>query len=134
MKAGFTQSSNGIYLRLKLDPFDLPPEVGEWIINQRLMVAIVPMPDDMPEPTKRELEDGERSIRFAGLLCKDEDFQSWAGTKLADRKEAEAATAVWLRKQIGVVSRSELKTSTGARKRLEDVYARYFKEASAGFD
>lgn len=122
MKAGLSQTRSGCFLRLEIDHTQLPPEVSEAPMKQRWFVVLVPMPDDLPEPSQRQISDGDRAIRMAGMMCKDRNFQRWLGA----HDEEAAANAI--RKRLGIKSRSELKTNPGARAELDKIAADYFDQ------
>lgn len=105
----FAKSGSGCFVRLEIHPDELPPELPEARIGQRFLCVLTPMPDDMGEPSSRELTDGERAIRAAGIMCKDGDFQDFIGAN----SEVEAAAE--LRKRLGIESRTELKVNRRAR-------------------
>lgn len=117
----FVRSKTGVFLRLELDPVDVPSELSEATVNQRWLCVLTPMPDDLPQPSQREIEDGDKAVQFAGIICKDPDFRRWF--RVASEEEAVAK----LRNKLDVTSRRELHTNAAARRRLYDLYAKFFE-------
>ena len=109
-KVGYVENGNGVFLRLQLDPCDIPRAVKDLAHNQRIFVVVTPMPDDIREPHPTEVEEGDRAVMLAGILCKDREFQSFLKAK------DERAAGDVLRKQLGIASRSELRTNPRARR------------------
>lgn len=116
---GLNKTKQGCFARFEIQPYDIPRELNNAIPGQRYFVVLTPMPDDLPEPTKDELEEGERAIKFAAVLCKNENFQHY----MAVSNEDECATK--LRKILGISSRKELRTNLHAVRILYDLHKKY---------
>lgn len=127
IKVAMKQSKEGYVLTLCLHPDDLPDNLVRDFIGARYQVVMVRL-NAHDEPMDRQEEySGERAIRVAGLLSRDKDFWKWLHQRdmifLPDEEEA----TNWLRSQIGVQSRSDLKTNFEARLKLDAIH-KEFKE------
>jgi len=73
---------------------------------------------------RREFE-GSRSLRLAGVLCREKQFWEF----LADTGEIfeadEQSATEWMRGALGIQSRSELKTNQAARDQLQEINKAY---------
>lgn len=124
---GFTKSAKGVFIRLELSP-PASPEFAEADPTQRYMVAFAPMPDDQRDPTPRALDEGERAIALAGILCKSTDFQEWF--ECLDEETA----VIKLRACLKVKTRAELRTNPAAVKRLYALEQSYRQANADAFD
>jgi hypothetical protein len=80
--------------------------------------------DESPMDRQAEFE-GDKSIRMAGLLCRDPKFWKFLFDDSQIFEEDEESCTEWLRDYLAVQSRSELKTNEEARKRLDKIYREY---------
>lgn len=132
LKLRIGQVKEGITLVLLLKTDETPPEIWKTPINQRYMVALVPIGDDeqpvvVREKTPEEKEAAEL-VRYAALLCKDETFQRWMYRKGYAAYANEDQATRGLRKYLGVESRAEIATDPGAMENFELLTATYRKE------
>jgi hypothetical protein len=82
--------------------------------------------DGNEKPMDRQQEyEGDRSIRIAGLLCRDPNFWQYLheDTQILEATEKEATN--WLRDYLNIPSRSELKTNSQARITLDKIHKDY---------
>jgi hypothetical protein len=75
--------------------------------------------DDHDQPVKgRDMEEGDRAVQSAAMLCRNPKFQQWmARVQLAVFASEEACTD-GVRAYCKIESRAELKTSRDARERF----------------
>lgn len=125
VKVALKQDKTGYVLTLSLHPDDVPEEILRDYVGARYQVVMVRLSgEDAPMDRQAEFE-GDRSIRIAGLLCRDPKFWKFLHADAQIFEEDEESTTEWLRDYLGVKSRSELKTNEPARQRLEKIYREY---------
>ena len=127
LKIALKQNKEGYILSLSLHPDDIPEDLLRDFVGSRYQVVMVRINGD-EQPLDREDEHGgQKSVRLAGLLCREKDFWEWLHQDdqifVPDEKEA----TEWLRNATGVQSRSELKTNADARKHLERINKEFLK-------
>ena len=82
--------------------------------------------ENMPLDRDKEFE-GERAVKLAAVLCKEESFWEFLNDtgEIFDCNEQEATS--WLRQRLKIKSRSELKTNVESRQLLEKINKEYMK-------
>jgi len=121
VKVALKQDKTGYVLTLCMHPDEIPEELLRDFVGARYQVVMVRLSGD-ETPMDRKEFDGTKSIRVAGLLCRDPNFWEWLheDTQIIEATEKEATD--WLRDYLGVTSRSELKDNPPARERLEKLH------------
>jgi len=121
VKVALKQDKTGYVLTLCMHPDEIPEELLRDFVGARYQVVMVRLSGD-ETPMDRKEFDGTKSIRVAGLLCRDHNFWEWLheDTQIIEATEKEATD--WLRDYLGVTSRSELKDNPPARERLEKLH------------
>lgn len=123
-KAAFTQSKGGYFIKLELDPLDMPTELATDSVGQRYMVALAPMSDF--EADEKE-QAGDRAVQLAGIACRTPDFwfflKKKTGKKIADPNEEWATDLLKALTRVG--SRAEYKTNEAAREKFYAIFAKY---------
>lgn len=125
VKVALKQDKTGYVLNLSMHPDDVPEELLRDFVGARYQVVMVRL-DGHEEPMDRQREyEGDRSIRIAGLLCRDPKFWDYLyeDNQILDAKEKEATD--WLRDYLNIPSRSELKTNPQARILLDKIHKEY---------
>lgn len=119
-----TRTKRGTFLRLELS--EAPEELLTMSVNQRLMMAASPLGD-----FDEDVGDGDRAVQLAGILCRSEAFWRFIANRSKDRcvPTSEDEAARWLRTQLDIDSRSELRDNVEARERLR-IYNEKFQEWS----
>ena len=124
VKLHLKHDKNGHVLTIAIHPQDTPDEILRSPVGQRYMVALVAL-NDREQPIVNSQEDeGAKALKFAAALCRKPDFQEW----ICQRYEVainEDGAASAMAAELGVGSRSELKTSPLARQKLRDLYGKY---------
>lgn len=126
-KVALKQDKTGYVLTLSMHPDDIPEDLLRDFVGARYQVVMVRL-DGNEQPMDRQEEfQGERSIRIAGLLCRDKDFWEYLyeDNQIIEANEKEATD--WLRDYLNIPSRSELKTNHNARLMLDSLYREYTK-------
>jgi hypothetical protein len=125
VKVALKQDKTGYVLTLSLHPDDIPEELLRDYVGARYQVVMVRL-NGHEEPMDRQNEfEGDRAIRIAGLLCRDEKFWNYLyeDNQILEAKEKEATD--WLRDYLNIPSRSELKTNPQARLLLDQLHKEY---------
>jgi hypothetical protein len=125
VKVALKQDKTGYVLNLSMHPDDVPEELLRDFVGARYQVVMVRL-DGHEEPMDRQREyEGDRSIRIAGLLCRDPKFWQYLheDTQILEATEKEATN--WLRDYLNIPSRSELKTNPQARITLDIIHKDY---------
>jgi hypothetical protein len=125
VKVALKQDKTGYVLTLSLHPDDIPEELLRDFVGARYQVVMVRL-NGHEEPMDRQNEfEGDRAIRIAGLLCRDEKFWNYLyeDNQILEAKEKEATD--WLRDYLNIPSRSELKTNPQARLLLDQLHKEY---------
>lgn len=125
VKIAIKQDKTGYVLTLNMHPDDIPEDLLRDFVGSRYQVVMVRL-NQNERPMDREVEfEGAKSIKIAGLLCRDPGFWKYLheDNQILEAKEEEATS--WLREYLGVTSRSELKTNKEARVRLDSLNKEY---------
>lgn len=121
VKVALKQDKTGYVLALSIHPDDVPMDLLRDFVGARYGVAMVRI-DGNEQPMNREEHDGDKSIRIAGLLCRDPDFWRYLYSDTQIMQENEKEATQWLRDYLNVQSRSELKTNLAARELLDKLH------------
>ena len=125
VKVALKQDKTGYVLTLSMHPDDIPEDLLRDFVGARYQVVMVRIGGD-ESPMDRQAEfEGDKSIRMAGLLCRDPKFWKFLFDDSQIFEEDEESCTEWLRDYLNVQSRSELKTNEDARKRLDKIYREY---------
>lgn len=122
VKIALKQDKNGYVLTLGMHPDDVPEELLRDFIGARYQVVMVRI-NLVEEPLDRQEEfEAERSIRVAGMLCRNPRFWAYLNGQALILEENEEEAAEYLRHYLQIQSRSDLKTNAQARIRLDSIY------------
>jgi hypothetical protein len=122
VKIALKQDKNGYVLTLGMHPDDVPEDLLRDFIGARYQVVMVRI-NLVEEPLDRQSEfEAERSIRLAGMLCRNPQFWAYLNGQALILEENEEEAAEYLRHYLQIQSRSDLKTNAQARIRLDSLY------------
>lgn len=126
-KVALKQDKTGYVLTLSMHPDDIPEDLLRDFVGARYQVVMVRLNGDEQPMDRQEEFQGERSIRIAGLLCRDKDFWEYlySDNQIIEANEKEATD--WLRDYLNIPSRSDLKTNHNARLMLDSLHREYTK-------
>src|SRR5512137_1141850 len=114
VKVALKQDKTGYVLAVSIHPDDIPMELIKDYVGARYQVVMVRM-DGNEQPMDREAEfGGDKSIRIAGLLCREPQFWKYLYSDTQIMQENEKEATEWLRDYLNIQSRSELKTNEEA--------------------
>jgi hypothetical protein len=114
VKVALKQDKTGYVLTLSMHPDDIPEELLRDFVGARYQVVMVRIGAD-ESPLNREEFIGDKTVRIAGLLCRDPKFWKYLYDGGQIFEEEEGMAADWLRHRLNIKSRSELKTREIAR-------------------
>jgi len=108
-KVAMKQDKTGYVLTLSIHPNDVPDEILRDFVGARYQVVMVRLNGE-EQPMARESEfGGAEAVRLAGIICREPEFHKY----LQDRGEIfeanEQEATEWLRSELHIQSRSELK-------------------------
>ena len=114
VKVALKQDKTGYVLTLSMHPDDIPEELLRDFVGARYQVVMVRVGAD-ESPLNREEFIGDKTVRIAGLLCRDPKFWKYLYDGGQIFEEEEEMATDWLRHRLNIKSRSELKTREIAR-------------------
>ena len=114
VKVALKQDKTGYVLALSMHPDDIPEELLRDFVGARYQVVMVRIGAD-ESPLNREEFIGDKTVRIAGLLCRDPKFWKYLYDGGQIFEEEEVMATDWLRHRLNIKSRSELKTREIAR-------------------
>ncbi len=118
VKIGMRHTKDGHIISFAINPHDTPQSLMTDPLGQRYLAVLVRLNDQDEPVASQEDEDGRKAVALAGTLCGDDKFQTWLAMINEINDATEEAASVWLRRELGVASRKELKNNLGARKKL----------------
>lgn len=137
-KHAYRQTKEGTVISFLIHPDDvaslLQQELSVSEIGARYMLGIVRLDEETDYPVVPEqVTIGERAMRRASMLCRDQDFQSWVrlNAESFDPKgeiqidDEEEYVAIIIRDYCGILSRRELKDDKHAQERLRSLIDKY---------
>ena len=115
IKTSMRQDGKGTYMTLTIHPDEVPLDLLAARPGSRYMVGMLPV-DDHDRPIKgKDMEEGERAVQSAGMLCRNMKFQKWMVQQGYAYTMSEDDCAEALKVHCGIESRSELKDNREAR-------------------
>lgn len=127
VKVALKQDKTGYVLTLCMHPDEIPEDLLRDFVGSRYQVVMVRL-NGTDQPIDRQNEfAGDRAIKIAGALCRDEAFWTYLyETGEIEKSDPNMATE-WLRERLGVKSRAELKDNHEARLRLDSINMEFQK-------
>lgn len=120
VKVAMKQDATGYVLTLRIHPDEVPEEILRDFVGARYQVVMVRLDSD-DQPLTRE----PNYVQLAGMLCKDQQFYKFLVSFGYIFEEQENEATEWLRMELGVKSRKELKHNKDAVKRLLQINQEY---------
>ena len=124
VKIALKQDKTGYVLTLNIHPDDLDERILRDFVGARYQVVMVRIGDD-DRPMNREHEYARDPVRTAGILCRDTNFAAWLVETGNILETSEKEVVEWLKQELGVKSRAELKNNPQAVKRLWTIEEEY---------
>jgi hypothetical protein len=129
IKTSMRQDGKGTYMTLTIHPDEVPVDLLAARPGTRYMVGMLPV-DDHDRPVKgKDMEDGERAVQSAGMLCRNIKFQKWMMDNGYAFGTSEQECTEGLKAFCEVESRAELKDNRQARERFKELKERFENES-----
>ena len=125
LKVSLRQNTDGYFLTLNIHPDDIPEDLLRDFVGAHYQVVMVRVNGDNAPMDRQQEYTGDRAVRIAGVLCRDPEFWTYLVEHSEILEEDEDQASEWLRAEIGVKSRAELKTNPEARTKLETIFVGY---------
>jgi len=120
VKMAMKQDKTGYVLTLSLHPDEVPDEILRDFVGARYQVVMVRLNGE-EKPMNRDQDLPRDIVQLAGILSSDTRFHDWL-VSLGFIPEANTKAATeWLRSELGVLSRAELKTNPEASQTLLNI-------------
>jgi hypothetical protein len=110
VKIALKQDKEGMVLTLRIHPDELCSRVIRDFVGARYQVVMVRLNGE-DKPMNRDHEYSRDPVRTAGILCRDKQFAQYLFEKEEIFEKKEADVIEWLKGEIGIESRTELKES-----------------------
>jgi hypothetical protein len=115
VKTSMRQDGKGTYMTLTIHPDEVPVDLLSARPGTRYMVGMLPL-DDQDRPVKgRDMEEGDRAVQSAGMLCRNIKFQKWMENRGLSFGTSEEECSAGLKAYCEIQSRAELKDNRAAR-------------------
>lgn len=124
VKIAMKQDKTGIILTLNIHPDELPTELMRDFVGARYQVVMVRLNDEN-RPMSRDHEYGRDPVRTAGILCRDKNFAQYLHEKEQIFEKKEADVIEWLKMELDIESRTELKEDIQKAKKFWAIYQEY---------
>ena len=127
VKIAMRQDRSGFILTLNVHPDEAPSEILKDFVGARYQVVMVRLSDG-DTPMNRDQEYARDPVRMSAILCKDSDF----GRFLFDTAQTfdvftESDVTDWLRRELEISSRAELKDNKEAAKQFWFIYQEFMQ-------
>jgi hypothetical protein len=124
-KIAMKQDRTGYVLTLSVHPDEIPEMLIRDFVGARYQVVMVRLSDDN-KPMVREQEYPSKDlVRLAGVLCRDPLFHAFLVETGQSFEEGEEAAIAWLRHEVGITSRTELKTNQTAASQFRFIHQEF---------
>ena len=110
VKVAMKQDKTGIILTLNIHPDEVPESLMRDFVGARYQVVMVRLNGE-DKPMNRDHEYSRDPVRTAGILCRDKQFAQYLFERDEIFETKEADVIEWLKGEIGIESRAELKDS-----------------------
>lgn len=124
-KIAMKQDRTGYVLTLSVHPDELPEMLVRDFVGARYQIVMVRLTDD-DTPMVREQEYPSKDIvRLAGVLCRDPLFHAFLVETGQVFEENEEAATAWLRMDLNIHTRAELKTNQTAASQFRYIHQEF---------
>lgn len=133
VKIAMNQDKNGMVLKLSIHPNDVPKDLLTAWVGSRFQVVMVLLDEDGSPVKGPDTNDGEKAVKSAVMICKNERFQEYVHRQefVDEISEEAAADAIYL--YCDISSRSELKANEKARKEYWKLIENFNEARHKGF-
>jgi hypothetical protein len=124
VKIAMKQDKTGHILTLNIHPDELPVDLMRDYVGARYQVVMVRLNDEN-RPMSRDQEYSRDPVRTAGMLCRDKQFAQYLHEKEQIFEKKEADVIEWLKMELDIESRTELKEDLQKAKKFWAIYQEY---------
>ena len=124
VKVAIKQDSSGYILTLRMHPDEVPEPILRDFVGARYQVVMVRL-NGVEKPMNRDQEQSSDIVRSAALLCRDPNFHKFLADAGQLIEPTEEEVTEWLRSELEISSRSELKTNQQAAKKYSFIYQEF---------
>lgn len=124
VKVEMKQNKTGIILTLNIHPDDLPEPLMRDFVGARYQVVMVRLNGE-DRPMNRDTEYQRDPVRTAGMMCRDKGFAKFLMETGQIFEDSESSVVDWLKTELEITSRAELKDKPQAAKRLWSINEEY---------
>jgi len=124
IKMAIKQDKDGYVLTLRMHPDEIPEELLRDFVGSRYSCVLVRLGED-EAPMERADFANDKSVRLAGMLCRNPRFWAYLVDSGHVFELTEEAAQTWLREYLEIPSRAELKTYAPARIRLDSLHKEF---------
>jgi len=117
VKIAMKQDKTGHVLTLNIHPDELPIALMRDYVGARYQVVMVRLTHD-EKPMVRDNEYSKDAVRAAGILCRDKTFGKFLLETGQIFDDSEANVVSWLKEELDIQSRAELKENPNATRRF----------------
>ena len=124
VKIAMKQDKTGYILTLNVHPDEVPEALLRDFVGARYQVVMVRLNGE-EQPINRDAEYSRDAVRAAGILCREPQFAQYLLDIGQIFEMTESAVVAWLKEELDIQSRSELKENQQAAKRLQYIQQEY---------
>lgn len=118
VKVAIKQDKTGYILTLSIHPDEVPDDILRDFVGSRYQVVMVRLNNQEMPLNRESIND---PVKTAAVLCKDPAFHQFLMETGNVFEEGEEAATEWLKEDLGIESRSEIKTNSTAAGRLKSI-------------
>ena len=126
VKIALKQDRTGYILTLNVHPDELCEDILRDFVGARYQVVMVRLNGE-ERPINRDAEYSRDAVRTAGMLCRDPAFSVYLYESGLVFEKTEMAAIQWLKEELDIESRSELKENFMAAEKLKVIAQEYKK-------
>lgn len=124
VKIAMKQDKEGYVLTLRVHPDEVPDALFRDFVGARYQTVMVRLGDN-DKPMDREDVLSRDLIRLAGIICRESSFADWLFIQDLIPEPSAQNAVEWLRAELDIQSRSELKDNPKARSRFVQINSEY---------
>ena len=124
VKIAMKQDKTGLILTLNIHPDEAPERLMRDYVGARYQVVMVRLNGE-DRPMNRDHEYSRDPVRTAGILCRDKQFAQYLFDKEEIFEKKEADVIEWLKGELDIESRTELKEDQQKAKKFWVIYEEY---------
>jgi len=118
------QDKEGYVLTLRVHPDEVPDALFRDFVGARYQTVMVRL-NGVDKPMSQDDLLSRDLIRLAGIICRESSFADWLFIQDLIPQPSEQNAVEWLRAELDIQSRSELKDNAKARGRFVQINSEY---------